>query len=130
MNINPITFGLNKLLNFKNLNFNLWQNAGLHIITPQYIDYEMEAVHNFVRTYREKYNDEPSEFAFSGYEHLFYFSQILSKYDGDMEYIDDFAAVKILSAQFKFEPKSEANGHQNSHLFILKAEDSKLTIVE
>ncbi len=97
------------------------------VSTSHHINYKEKAVINFVKAYRDRYEIEPSEFAFKGFDVGFYFGKLLNKYGAS--YFDYLIKEqhKGLNNDFKFGYDAEF-GFYNKHLMLLQYKD--LSLVE
>ncbi len=73
-------FGVPQWRNYRNLEIDHLQDVNAHIISPDFVDYSDRNVQDFVKTYRDKYNNEPGTYAFKGVETGFYFMNALMTY--------------------------------------------------
>lgn len=55
-------------------------NAGTHMVSSYYIDYNLPETDNFIRSYRLYYEGEPNQFAFDGYDTARYFIPLAARY--------------------------------------------------
>jgi hypothetical protein len=101
------------------------QNLQTIVSTSNYINYTDKSVINFVKIYREKYEIEPSEFAFKGFDVGFYFGKLLNKYGAS--YFDYLLkeTYKGLNNDFKFGYDAEF-GFYNKHLMLLQYKNLSL----
>jgi ABC-type branched-subunit amino acid transport system substrate-binding protein len=116
--------------NWSKQNYNVNQLQALHtVISSSYhINYSTAAVVNFVRKYRAKYNFEPSEYSFKGFDIGFYFGRLLARYGAN--YLDHLTkeTYKGLhnSFEFAYHPKS---GYFNTELMLLQYKNLNLNVI-
>ncbi|MCX6352897.1 MAG: ABC transporter substrate-binding protein [Bacteroidetes bacterium] len=72
--------GLYPWLYFKSQEGEVWQKYNLHLLTPYFVNNKDEDVKNFTTTHREKYNDEPDEWSFRGYDEMLFYGRMMGKY--------------------------------------------------
>jgi len=107
-------------------------NLNYHQVTSGYIDYESEAVQQFITRFRNKYGAVPlsNKHAFLGYDIGWYFLTSLMWY-GD-NYISSLPDLKGngLQYDFNFSGKGKSDGLQNQDVTIVKLQDYKMVKVE
>jgi len=107
-------------------------NLKYHQLTTSYIDYESEAVQQFITRFRNKYGAVPlaSKHAFLGYDLGWYFLTSLMWY-GD-HYITCLPEQKgkCLQYNFNFSGAGKGDGLQNQDISIVKLQDYKIVKVE
>ena len=111
--------------NKQNYNVEQLQNLNTIITTSYFIDYKNLAIINFIKKYRAKFNFEPSEYSFKGFDVGFYFGKLLVKHGEN--YLDFLTKEKYKglhnSFEFTFDPKY---GYYNRDLMILQYKNSIL----
>lgn len=65
---NITLFGLPKWRNFEGIEVAYFHRMNLHLSLPYYVDYSNYAVKDFLMKYRALFNNEPTPFAFQGYD--------------------------------------------------------------
>ena len=107
-------------------------NLNYHQVTSSYIDYDSEAVQQFITRFRNKYGAVPlaSKHAFLGYDIGWYFLTSLMWY-GD-NYISCLPDQKGhgLQYDFNFSGTDKSDGLQNQNVTIVKLQDYKMIKVE
>ncbi len=105
------------------------QNLNATITTSYHIDYKNKAVIGFIKSYRAKYEFEPTEYSFKGFDIGFYFGKLMAKYGTD--YIDFIVKenYKGLHNDFDFGYDAEY-GFYNRHLTLLQYKNLSLEVVE
>lgn len=113
--------------NWSKQNYNVEQIQDLNTIisTSYLIDYKNSSVVNFIKKYRSKYNYEPSEYSFKGFDIGFYFGKLLVKHGSN--YLDYITKEKYKglhnSFEFAFDPQF---GYYNTDLMLLQYRNSIL----
>jgi hypothetical protein len=109
----------------QNYNVAQLQNLNTIISTSYVIDYKSTSVINFVKKYRAKFNFEPSEYSFKGFDIGFYFGKLLVKHGEN--YLDFLTKEKYKglhnSFEFAFDPRF---GYYNTDLMLLQYRNSTL----
>lgn len=117
--------------NWAKQNYNSDQLEALHtVISSSYhIDYKNRATINFIKRYRAKYDFEPTEYSFKGFDIGFYFGKLLAKHGTD--YIDYIVKerYKGIHNDFDFGYNAEF-GFYNKHLRMLQYRSATLIEVE
>lgn len=119
------TYGLMQWFDFRNVDYNLYQRCNTFIASPFYVDYTRPEVAAFVNAYRDKFNTEPSEEAFKGYDQLTLFGEALSK-EGE-KFMDELEnkPVTLLGTTYNF-IKQKEGCYQTVYLNMLKLENFSL----
>ena len=132
------------MLNTANKNQNItlvglpgWENLGIETeflakldyrqATPEFVDYNSDAVTQFVKQYRNAYSAEPLEdkHAFLGFDIGWFFFQALMNYGPDFGPCLPNMNIKGLQNNFKFVSDSPLNGFQNTSCRIIQLNDYK-----
>lgn len=101
--------------------------------TAFYIDYSKPQVQNFLQQFRKMYFTEPTmltgfggissyayQFAFLGYDVIYYFVSAMKKYGKDFgQCISDFR-LPLLQSDFRFGQVDPYSGYMNTHLDIYR----------
>jgi LysM repeat protein len=107
-------------------------NLNFHQLTSSYIDYESEAVKQFIARFHAKYGAVPlsAQHAFLGFDTGWYFLTSLMWY-GD-KYMDCLPGHKGEGLQFNFSfaPAEKDHGLQNQDVTIVKLQDYKMVKAE
>jgi hypothetical protein len=117
-------FGFQQWYDFKSIDFDLWQRKRVHIVTPYFVNYEDDAVKQFVLAYREKFFTEPSEAAFKGYDQLLLYGQALQSSGRNL--MDNLAEkdFKMFHTLYRFRKQKEGF-YQNTYLNIIRLESDR-----
>lgn len=117
--------------NWLKQNYNVQQLAGLRTIlsTSYHIDYKHNAVISFIKLYRAKYNYEPSEYAFKGFDIGFYFGKLIAKYGAAYAaYLTQEKYIGLHNS-FVFNYNSDF-GYYNTHLMLMQYNNLTLTRID
>jgi LysM repeat protein len=98
----------------------LFYDLKLHLTAPYFIDYQSEAVKNFVQSYRYRYKTEPSQFAFQGYDVMLYFTSAIYRYGKDFENCLPFHREDLLQSTYSFVPIAPNGAYENQGVFLLR----------
>lgn len=110
-------------------NVNQLQELNAILSTSYRVDYKQAAVINFVKKYRAKYNFEPSEYSFKGFDIGYYFAKLLAKHGP--KYLDYLTKEKYkgLHNSFEFVYNSKF-GYINTNLSLIQYKNLSLTLVD
>ena len=123
--LNITLFGLPDWQSFTNLETQYLLNFNTHMLSPSYIDYSSSETKDFVSAYRERYLDEPSSFAFTGYDAAFYFLSAFMKYGPDFENCIHHHKEEFLRTKYVFR-KLPGRGYENVYWNLLRYGDYEI----
>ncbi len=113
-------FGLNDWQRFPNIEVEYLHNMELHFASPFYIDYDDENVRRFIGRFRDKYYTEPSDYAFLGYDIMFYFLQALKNFGPDFRECLPVMRTALLHSEYLFRKSDYRSGLENNGISIVK----------
>ena len=106
---------------FNKVDLTKYYALNMHIVQAFYIDYADEDVKNFILNYRQNYSNEPSQYAFQGYDVTYYFLNALKNYGKDFKHCLNNIEVKLLQSRYKFEKiYGDDGGYINTKSFLLE----------
>ncbi|QMU28996.1 ABC transporter substrate-binding protein [Adhaeribacter radiodurans] len=112
-------------LNINQISLNQFDNRNIYFIYPKFIDNTLPGPQQFRRKYASRYNVPPSVYAYSGFEMLYYFGQILQKYgpqfNGGLQNEGPVSGVV-------FQGIGYAGAQDNQYVPLLKMENLQLTV--
>lgn len=119
------TYGFVQWLSFTNVDYNLMQRCNAYIVSPFYVNYQHDAVKQFVEAYRSKFKTEPTEASFKGYDQLLLLGYAITK--NGKKGVDDLIGKPqpMLGTTYHF-VKQKEGWLQNNYLNLLKLEDYTL----
>lgn len=79
-NFQVILYAPSKIRSFDTIEVEHFHKTSMHVSLTYYINYEDQAVKDFLLKYRALYNTEPTQFAFQGYDIASYFIGLCQKY--------------------------------------------------
>ena len=79
-NFEIVLYASSKIRSFDTIEVDHFHKTSMHVSLSYYIDYEDQAVKDFLLKYRALYNTEPTQFAFQGYDVAHYFINLCNKY--------------------------------------------------
>lgn len=111
--------GMNDYPNMKSINTDYFHRLNLHILSPNFIDFEDADVINFVQKYRDRFSSEPTQYSFRGYDVATYFAAAYRKFGSNYsEKISNYHP-KTLQSYFDFRRTKELSGYMNKSLYII-----------
>lgn len=93
-------------------NENLMKMKAIYM-DDNYIDYQSIRVMSFVKKFRVKYNTEPQDYAFQGFDVGWYFLNALNDYGREMQKFIEVYSVPLLHSEFHFKRNDENSGFEN-----------------
>jgi hypothetical protein len=113
-------YGTNKWRRFENVEISNYYYLKLHLAAPYYVNYDSENVIDFIKEYRGKYKTEPSQFAFQGYDVMYYFTTAIYNYGVEFTPCLQNINVELLQSRYKFSPKQTDGAYENKDCFLLR----------
>lgn len=106
---NITLFGLPKWRNFEGIEVDYFHRMNLHLSLPYFVDYNREEVKDFLMKYRALFINEPTPFAFQGYD----ITLATYGFEGNNNATSG-ASGRFLQLNFNFKRTSEGNGLSNT----------------
>ena len=117
--------------NWAKQTYNIDQLQSLQTVlsSSYHVDYKSKKAINFIKVYRDKYEFEPTEYAFKGFDIGFYFGKLMAQYGAT--YTDYLIKEKYkgLTNDFDFGYDAEY-GYYNQYLKMLQYKDMALVQVD
>ncbi len=126
-------YGLAAWTKFVNLDLEYFHLLEFRYATAFYIDYQRQAVKRFLQQYRKFYFTEPTmltgrgsissypyQFAFLGYDVMFYFASAMKQYGKGFGYCIPNYYLPMLQSDFQFHKIDPYSGYMNTHLDIYR----------
>lgn len=110
-------------------NIDQLQNLQTVLSSSYHIDYKANKVINFVKAYRAKYEFEPTEYAFKGFDVGYYFGKLIAKHGASYADFIIKEDYKGLHNDFDFGYDAEY-GYYNQHLMMLQYKNTALVQVD
>lgn len=105
--LNVVLYAPARIRNFETIEVENLHNTSLHASLGYLIDYDSQAVKNFLLKYRALYNTEPTQYAFQGYDIATYFISMCSRYGTEWMRKLDGSEQHMLQSTFRFVPVEE-----------------------
>lgn len=120
------TYGFPHWLEFKNPDFDIWERMNVSIISCFYVNYDNENVKKFIETYRDKFNTEPTEAAFKGYDQMLLFGMQLAINGKRMMSAMENKLYPAHSTKYNFSKNIDGGFYQNNYFNVIKINDMKM----
>ena len=114
---------------FKSFEGDLWEKYHVYALSPYFIDYQNPAINHFIKEYRAKYNEEPSVWAFIGYDELTYYGNLLNKYGKYFQAQVDGTNTTMLHTDYRLRHSRYGCGWQNEYVNTLQFQNYQLNQV-
>lgn len=95
-------YGASKIRSFETIDVENLHNTNFHVSMSYYIDYDDQKVRDFLMKYRALYNTEPTQFAFQGYDTMYYFCSIGAKYGNRWPSMLNGEKTEMLQSDYRF----------------------------
>ncbi len=118
-NYDIILFGDQSWEKFSNLDTEFLQSMNFHYRSTSYTDYSNPKIKDFVSKYYQTFNNDPSVYAFKGYDVAKYFFGMLIKHGKYFEFCIN-KKESGLNSEFDFERINEESGFENQAVNVLK----------
>lgn len=110
-----VLYGPSRIHSFDSIDPANLHELNMHMSMSYYIDYNTDAVREFLLSYRALFNTEPTQFAFQGYDIAKYFIEACSRYGNKwLKKIDEESPEKAAMLQSTFDLVSQGAGHVNN----------------
>lgn len=124
-----VLYGASKIKSFETIEIENLHNANLHVSQSYYIDYSSPEVMDFIMKYRALYNTEPTQFAFQGYDTMYYFCNLSSTYGDAWPAMLTETSTDMMQSLYSFS-KKENGGYINTGIRrIVYGPDYSISIV-
>ena len=128
--LHPMTvYGLQKWAEFENIDLAYKEKLNVHLAMSDWVDRNDKYTQDFVRSFREQHNNDPSSYAFLGYDVTLYFGhQLLVKGNSFPEQVsvENGHEVKTLHMPIDIRSTGIDSGKRNVGVLLLNHHDMKL----
>jgi len=111
--------GLPEWDKFNNLESNYLISLKAHIFMSAYTDLRSDHNKDFIRAYRQRFMDEPLNYAYSGFDAAYFFLSALMSYGRDFYRCIDEIHTPLIQNQFQFDHKGN-NGYDNVNWNVMQ----------
>jgi LysM repeat protein len=120
--------GLSRWDKLEGLESDYLVNMKVHVMSPEFVDYQDKDVKKFVLAFQDRYKTDPELLAFQGFDVAFYFLTALQKYGKNFGHCIPELRMKSLQTEFQFS-KTGDNGYENQHWEMYEYENWRLVRV-
>lgn len=113
-------------LDISQLSLNQLDNQEIYFLHPKFIDTALPSVRSFKKAYSARYHVPPSVYAYTGFDLLYYFGNILARHGA--QFNSTLATEGPISGAF-FQGIGYAAEHDNQYIPILKLDNLQLNVV-
>lgn len=114
-------YALNEWTSYDFLDYSFKYRTSLTVPGPMFVDYTQTEVLSFLTGFRERFNSEPSNYAFLAYDVMLFYGKGLLQYGinfpNRFELIDQSS---LLSIGFRFQKTGMDSGFENRHVYLLE----------
>jgi LysM repeat protein len=111
--------GMPDWLAIDGLDMEYLNNLDVHYLAKEHVDMSDAVDRRFAKVYRQQYNAEPGEFAWSGYNTGIYFMSALMKYGSSFMPCIQYLDMELLNMGYDFEADG-GNGFRNKNWKIVR----------
>ncbi len=109
--------------NYDKIETEYFLKVNTHFYEANFVDYNDKYTQDFIQIFRDKYQTEPNEVAYKGYDIAMFFINALAKYGDNFTSNLSKVAAKTLQNDFIFVKRGENNGFENVHTHIYRMQD-------
>ncbi len=120
--------GENAWADFEDNDYNFWTKLNVHLVAYEYIDQQDSVVQNFRINFRELNFEDPSKYAYMGYDQMNFIGDFLMAFGEHFSLFISEKEFNYLTSSYNFIFDNGFN--ENSSLLFLKYQDHHLTPVE
>lgn len=121
-------YGLDKWVNYENIEAEYKNRLRLRLVLPSYLNYESNLTVDFLKAYRQRYGTEPSHFdyGFKGYDLTMFFGMALLKYGLEFPLRFDELEFRGTLGSMRFGKSTTGKEFENKSAYIVEYEDYEL----
>ena len=125
----PMTvYGLQKWAEFDNIDLAYKEKLNVHLAMSDWVDRESRSTAKFVRSFRKEHNNDPSDYAFLGYDVTYFFvDQLLRNGIGFQSIMDE--GVETLHLPIRMKSTGDDHGLRNVGITLVDHEGMTLNRV-
>lgn len=112
--------GLQGWLDFKNINYKVWDSTDVHLLSPYFVNFQDSAVKVFIGQFRDRYHSEPDEYAIRGYDQFLFLMTVMQRYGKDFLSKSSGKEYPGIHTHFNFTQERTEQGWENRYLNIIR----------
>jgi len=113
-------YGLNEWQKYETIDIENYYSLGLHYIAPFFIDYTAPRVKKFVTLYRNRFQADPNQIAFHGFDVTYFFVPSVSRYGALLDKCIPCHEETLLQSSYKFRRVGAFGGFENNGMFRIR----------
>ena len=113
-------YGLNEWQRYKSIDIENYYSLNLHYISPFFVDYSSPRVKHFLTLYRNRFQAEPTQFAFHGFDVTYFFVPSINRYGSSLEKCIPCHKEALLQSSYKFQRVGATGGFENTGMFRVR----------
>ncbi len=119
--------GNGKWLGLNNVSYDQLEELNVYLLDATYTNYDNGKLKTFLRQYRERQYEVPSQYVLTGYDMMYYIGQMLNRYG--IYFQEFFKEEQHVNSLFYY-GYDYFNANDNQRIPVVRFEDSELTLVE
>lgn len=123
-------FGIQKWLSFDNIEVDYKHDVNLHVTSGHHINYESEAMRDFLQAYRTEFFTDPGRYAMMGYDIGSYYLGGLHQFGIDFPKYFDAIQHRPVHLGFDHQVTGVESGFENRNVYILRYEDYNVVMAD
>lgn len=109
--------------NYDKIETEYFLKVNTHFFEPNFVDYNDKYTQDFIQIFRDKFQTEPNEIAFKGYDIGSFFINAITKFGDNFTSNLNKVNARTLQNNFIFVKRGENNGYENVHTNIYRMQD-------
>jgi LysM repeat protein/ABC-type branched-subunit amino acid transport system substrate-binding protein len=113
-------YGFPRWQRFRNIQIDYYYQLQIRLFTPFFVDYSNPMVNSFIAKYRDSFRAEPTQYAFQGFDVVYYFLSAMKQYGVDFQFCLPNHNVELLQSNYHFERLNSTSGFENQSVYIIQ----------
>lgn len=122
-----IVFASDEWLDYEFLDVSFKERVHLSVTKANFVDYNEIQCLAFVKNYQKKFKNDPSIYAFLGYDVMQYYGSALMQFG--INFPNNFASIdtsNLLQISFNYSKTGLDSGYENNHVFLVRQNEMQL----
>ena len=119
--------GLKEWLDFKVIDYPMWNNLNLHYGSKFYLDYKDSTITELRKEYRESFKGEPSEYFYIAYDQMMFFGEALYAFGENFPKYIKNTRFEYIHNSFQLDEKK--GYYENSSINLIQFVDFSLDLI-
>ena len=121
-----IVFGVEDWQKFQQVDYKYINDFNVHLSSSRYLDYKADRTVDFIRNFRNEYNNDPGVYSYMGFDVMMQHLAGLLYFGKGFASRLNYIQLDHLHTSFEYVTVGEGSGYENQRVFILAYEDYKL----